>query len=59
MLRFLESTPLVGGTPDAPVVKRWSVFVKVDCGYHRAGRDAHSGDIVDFCVSVASSPHVM
>jgi hypothetical protein len=50
---MLEACPLVGPT-GAP--QPWHVWVKVDCGYHRAGRDAAGDAVVAVCQTVAASP---
>ena len=52
MLTVLERTPVIVSDTARP----WSVFIKVDCGYHRAGRDAHGDAVVALCTAVAASP---
>ncbi|KAK6344345.1 hypothetical protein TWF696_007984 [Orbilia brochopaga] len=38
--------------------KPWSIFIKIDCGYHRAGVSAGSPDFIDLLSAVLSSKSV-
>ncbi len=37
---------------------RFSVFLKVDCGYHRAGVDPSRAESLDLAVKLGRSPHI-